>query len=227
MAITAEKIRGGAVCPTAEGTVPLRWLWVDLLGEQARHNLEVTRAFGRAVAWEHVLQAPSPELERPPPLDDDREGGARTLRQVAADQPVETDLAPEQPVDPDERLRELREALLQVPSAARLVRQMVSLAARDQPAPLFPPPPLRPRPNLAPSPPSGRSNPGKKISQEGRLASSADCPSSSSSARRLSASRPIVATARSPAAAATVDPAVAASSRRRPRSSSHCSAWPT
>ena len=59
MAITAEEIRGGAACPTAEGAVPFRWLWVDLLGEQARHNLEVTHAFGRAVAWEHVLQAHS------------------------------------------------------------------------------------------------------------------------------------------------------------------------
>jgi hypothetical protein len=57
MAITAEEIRGGVACPTAEGAVPLRWLWVDLLGEQVRHNLEVTRALGRAIAWEHVLQA--------------------------------------------------------------------------------------------------------------------------------------------------------------------------
>ena len=57
MAITAQEIRGCAACPTAEGPVPLRWLWVDLLGEQARHNLEVAHALGRAVAWEHVLQA--------------------------------------------------------------------------------------------------------------------------------------------------------------------------
>jgi len=42
---------------SAEGAAELGRLWVDLLGEQTRHNLEVATAFGRAVRWDEVVQA--------------------------------------------------------------------------------------------------------------------------------------------------------------------------
>ena len=41
----------------AEGVAELGRLWVDLLGEQTRHNLEVATALGRAVRWDEVVQA--------------------------------------------------------------------------------------------------------------------------------------------------------------------------
>ena len=41
----------------AEGAAELGRLWVDLLGEQTRHNLEVATALGRAVRWDEVVQA--------------------------------------------------------------------------------------------------------------------------------------------------------------------------
>jgi competence ComEA-like helix-hairpin-helix protein len=40
----------------AERAAELGRLWVDLLGEQTRHNLEVATALGRAVRWDEVLQ---------------------------------------------------------------------------------------------------------------------------------------------------------------------------
>ena len=42
---------------SAEGVAELGRLWVDLLGEQTRHNLEVATALGRAVRWDEVVQA--------------------------------------------------------------------------------------------------------------------------------------------------------------------------
>jgi len=42
---------------SAEGAAELGRLWVDLLGEQTRHNLEVATALGRAVRWDEVVQA--------------------------------------------------------------------------------------------------------------------------------------------------------------------------
>ena len=42
---------------SSEGAAELGRLWVDLLGEQTRHNLEVATALGRAVRWEEVVQA--------------------------------------------------------------------------------------------------------------------------------------------------------------------------
>ena len=44
---------------SAEGAAELGRLWVDLLGEQTRHNLEVATALGRAVRWDEVAQAQS------------------------------------------------------------------------------------------------------------------------------------------------------------------------
>jgi hypothetical protein len=44
---------------SAEGAAELGRLWVDLLGEQTRHNLEVVTALGRAVRWDEVVQAQS------------------------------------------------------------------------------------------------------------------------------------------------------------------------
>src|SRR3954451_6771912 len=41
----------------AEGAAELGRLWVDLLGEQTRHNLEVATALGRAVRWDEVVDA--------------------------------------------------------------------------------------------------------------------------------------------------------------------------
>src|SRR3954447_8077371 len=41
----------------AEGAAELGRLWVDLLGEQTRHNLEVATALGRAVRWDEVIEA--------------------------------------------------------------------------------------------------------------------------------------------------------------------------
>jgi hypothetical protein len=52
---TAEAERE-VVGRSAEGAAELGRLWVDLLGEQARHNLEVATALGRAVRWDEVLQ---------------------------------------------------------------------------------------------------------------------------------------------------------------------------
>jgi hypothetical protein len=46
-----------AVGRAAEGAAELGRLWVDLLGEQTRHNLEVATALGRAVRWDEVVQA--------------------------------------------------------------------------------------------------------------------------------------------------------------------------
>ena len=46
-----------AVGRSAEGAAELGRLWVDLLGEQTRHNLEVATALGRAVRWDEVVQA--------------------------------------------------------------------------------------------------------------------------------------------------------------------------
>ena len=46
-----------AVGRSAEGAADLGRLWVDLLGEQTRHNLEVATALGRAVRWGEVVQA--------------------------------------------------------------------------------------------------------------------------------------------------------------------------
>jgi competence ComEA-like helix-hairpin-helix protein len=46
-----------AVSRTAEGVAELGRLWVDLLGEQTRHNLEVVTALGRTVRWDEVVQA--------------------------------------------------------------------------------------------------------------------------------------------------------------------------
>jgi competence protein ComEA len=42
---------------SAEGVAELGRLWVDLLGKQTRHNLEVATALGRAVRWDEVVQA--------------------------------------------------------------------------------------------------------------------------------------------------------------------------
>ena len=42
---------------SAEGAAELGRLWVDLLGEQTRHNLEVATALGRAVRWDEVVEA--------------------------------------------------------------------------------------------------------------------------------------------------------------------------
>jgi competence protein ComEA len=50
---TEREVAGRA----AEGTAELGRLWVDLLGEQTRHNLEVATALGRAVRWDEVVQA--------------------------------------------------------------------------------------------------------------------------------------------------------------------------
>ena len=43
----------------AEGTAELGRLWVDLLGEQTRHNVRVAAALGQAVRWDEVAQAQS------------------------------------------------------------------------------------------------------------------------------------------------------------------------
>jgi competence protein ComEA len=50
---TEREVAGRA----AEGAAELGRLWVDLLGEQTRHNLEVATALGRAVRWDEVVQA--------------------------------------------------------------------------------------------------------------------------------------------------------------------------
>jgi competence protein ComEA len=47
------------VSRSAEGAAELGRLWLDLLGEQTRHNLEVATTFGRAVRWDEVVQAQS------------------------------------------------------------------------------------------------------------------------------------------------------------------------
>jgi hypothetical protein len=41
----------------AEGAAELGRLWVDLLGEQTRHNVQVAAALSRAVRWDEVVQA--------------------------------------------------------------------------------------------------------------------------------------------------------------------------
>jgi competence protein ComEA len=46
-----------AVGRAAEGAAELGRPWVDLLGEQTRHNLEVATALGRAVRWDEVVDA--------------------------------------------------------------------------------------------------------------------------------------------------------------------------
>jgi Helix-hairpin-helix motif/Phasin protein len=42
---------------SAEGTAELGRLWVELLGEQTRHNVEVAAALTRAVRWDEVARA--------------------------------------------------------------------------------------------------------------------------------------------------------------------------
>ena len=43
----------------AEGTAELGRLWVELLGEQTRHNVQVAAALSQAVRWDEVAQAQS------------------------------------------------------------------------------------------------------------------------------------------------------------------------
>jgi competence ComEA-like helix-hairpin-helix protein len=52
---TAE-VEREVVGRSAEGAAELGRLWVDLLGEQTRHNLEVATALGRAVRWDEVIE---------------------------------------------------------------------------------------------------------------------------------------------------------------------------
>jgi hypothetical protein len=54
---TAAETEREVVGRSAEGAAELGRLWVDLLGEQTRHNLEVATALGRAVRWDEVVQA--------------------------------------------------------------------------------------------------------------------------------------------------------------------------
>ena len=44
---------------SAEGTAEIGKLWVELLDEQTRHNLQVATALGRAVNWEEIIQVQS------------------------------------------------------------------------------------------------------------------------------------------------------------------------
>src|SRR3954447_26535314 len=46
-----------AVGRAAEGAAELGRLWVDLLGEQTRHNLEVAAVLSQAVRWDEVIGA--------------------------------------------------------------------------------------------------------------------------------------------------------------------------
>ena len=46
-----------AVGRSAEGAAELGRLWVDLLGEQTRHNVQVAAALSQAVRWDEVVRA--------------------------------------------------------------------------------------------------------------------------------------------------------------------------
>ena len=41
---------------SAEGTAELGKLWLEMLGEQTRHNLAVAAALSKAVDWEEVVR---------------------------------------------------------------------------------------------------------------------------------------------------------------------------
>jgi hypothetical protein len=53
-AAETEREAGGRA---AEGAAELGRLWVDLLGEQTRHNLEVAAVLSQAVRWDEVIGA--------------------------------------------------------------------------------------------------------------------------------------------------------------------------
>jgi hypothetical protein len=44
---------------SAEGTAELGKLWLELLGEQTRHNLAVATTLSKAVDWEEMVRAQS------------------------------------------------------------------------------------------------------------------------------------------------------------------------
>src|SRR4051794_15986618 len=46
-----------AVGRAAEGAAELGRLWVDLLGEQTRHNVQVAAALSQAVRWDEIVRA--------------------------------------------------------------------------------------------------------------------------------------------------------------------------
>jgi competence ComEA-like helix-hairpin-helix protein len=47
------------VSRSAEGVAELGRLWMDLLSDQTRHNLEIATSLGRAVRWDEVLRTQS------------------------------------------------------------------------------------------------------------------------------------------------------------------------
>jgi hypothetical protein len=53
---TAAETEREVASRSAEGAAELGRLWVDLLGEQTRYNLEVATALGRAVRWDEVIE---------------------------------------------------------------------------------------------------------------------------------------------------------------------------
>jgi hypothetical protein len=44
---------------SAEGTAEIAKLWVDVLNEQTRQNLQVIATLGRAVNWKEIVQVQS------------------------------------------------------------------------------------------------------------------------------------------------------------------------
>jgi hypothetical protein len=52
----ARSEAGDATGHLTEGTADFGRLFVDLLGEQVRHSLEVVMAIGRSVAWGEVFR---------------------------------------------------------------------------------------------------------------------------------------------------------------------------
>jgi competence protein ComEA len=51
-----SKVQRETTRQSAEGTAELGKLWLEMLGEQTRHNLTVAAALGKAVDWEEVVR---------------------------------------------------------------------------------------------------------------------------------------------------------------------------
>ena len=54
-----SKVQRETAQQSAEGTAELGKLWLELLGEQTRHNLAVATALSKAVDWEEVVRVQS------------------------------------------------------------------------------------------------------------------------------------------------------------------------
>jgi competence ComEA-like helix-hairpin-helix protein len=54
-----EEVQHETARQSAEGTAEIAKLWIDVLNEQTRHNLQVVAMLGRAMNWDDIVQAQS------------------------------------------------------------------------------------------------------------------------------------------------------------------------